>query len=409
MPAVVRVKRRVDEEPLSAFVLNSKRRRLDENDGAAANKEELSTLLKFAGTINEQDDSATTQYARLTKEEAKELVLRKTRKPINATEKARQEMRKNLQEQRFRVVNCLRTTLDSNENNANETSKEITIVDIEKHNTNEKTNEANDKPTSMMPLGVTSTSLPQNASGLEQASTSAAAAAAALTLTTGTAMSMPSDSDTGYVYDLYIPDNEQHADYVDLLDENYLSVRPFDDLIYEDRYNNDDQDDEYDSEDSNQENYFGNEYPDEDDDKAMNSDRDDDDDDEEENDDAVHLARGLDKFVFGEDDEEDESGASSSDDDGNYYNAYRDPYVHSIDPEEDNFCEDVDSCDVDRYGMAYARYKARVLKKSKPKLEDEEEEDDDGNSESERSNYGDTSSEASYIDEYYDSLPGDYY
>ncbi|XP_013098754.2 probable RNA polymerase II nuclear localization protein SLC7A6OS [Stomoxys calcitrans] len=407
MPAVVRVKRRVDEEPLSAFVLNSKRRRLDENDGAAANKEELSTLLKFAGTINEQDDSATTQYARLTKEEAKELVLRKTRKPINATEKARQEMRKNLQEQRFRVVNCLRTTLESNENNANETSKEITIVDIEKHNTNEKTNEANDKPTSMMPLGVTSTSLPQNASGLEQASTSAAAAAAALTLTTGTTMSMPSDSDTGYVYDLYIPDNEQHADYVDLLDENYLSVRPFDDLIYEDRYNNDDQDDEYDSDDSNQENYFGNEYPDEDEDKAMNSDRDDD--DEEENDDAVHLARGLDKFVFGEDDEEDELGSSSSDDDGNYYNAYRDPYVHSIDPEEDNFCEDVDSCDVDRYGMAYARYKARVLKKLKPKLEDEEEEDDDGNSESERSNYGDTSSEASYIDEYYDSLPGDYY
>lgn len=61
MPAVIRVKRRIDEEPLSAFVLNSKRRRLDENEAAAsatveglANKEELSTLLKFAGTINEQ-------------------------------------------------------------------------------------------------------------------------------------------------------------------------------------------------------------------------------------------------------------------------------------------------------------------------------------------------------------------
>lgn len=60
MPAVIRVKRRIDEEPLSAFVLNSKRRRLDENEAASstveglANKEELSTLLKFAGTINEQ-------------------------------------------------------------------------------------------------------------------------------------------------------------------------------------------------------------------------------------------------------------------------------------------------------------------------------------------------------------------
>lgn len=55
MPAVVRVKRRIDEEPLSAFVLNGKRRRLEEDNASAlTNKEELSTLLKFAGTINEQ-------------------------------------------------------------------------------------------------------------------------------------------------------------------------------------------------------------------------------------------------------------------------------------------------------------------------------------------------------------------
>lgn len=55
MPAVVRVKRRIDEEPLSAFVLNGKRRRLEEeNPSSLTNKEELSTLLKFAGTIKEQ-------------------------------------------------------------------------------------------------------------------------------------------------------------------------------------------------------------------------------------------------------------------------------------------------------------------------------------------------------------------
>lgn len=66
MPAVVRVKRRVDEEPLAALLLNSKRRRVeqtyaanDENDGMVgpnieSNKDELSTLMKFAGTIEEQ-------------------------------------------------------------------------------------------------------------------------------------------------------------------------------------------------------------------------------------------------------------------------------------------------------------------------------------------------------------------
>ncbi|XP_073824047.1 female sterile (2) ltoPP43 isoform X2 [Musca autumnalis] len=240
MPAVIRVKRRIDEEPLSAFVLNSKRRRLENEEAvdggnaatALTNKEELSTLLKFAGTINEQDDTATTQFARLSKDEAKELVLRKTRKPGNITEKSRQEMRRNLQEQRFRVVNCLRTTLDDNESNANEKSKEITIVDIEKQHT---TNDNKTVETQKSAAGVLSANLAE-----EAASTSAAAA---VTNAISPSLAMPSDSDTGYVYDLYIPDNEQHADYVDLLDENYLRLQyPFNyyNEVYEYSSNNND-------------------------------------------------------------------------------------------------------------------------------------------------------------------------
>lgn len=129
--------------------------------------------------------------------------MRKTRKPVNATDKARQEMRQCQQEQRFRVVNCLRTTLAE----GNEDEKEITIVDIEKHSANEKTVD--------IPKSFTdTTSLNTN---LSQASTSAAAAAAA-------AINIPTDSDTGYVYDLYIPDNEQQADNVDLMDDNYLRL-----------------------------------------------------------------------------------------------------------------------------------------------------------------------------------------
>ncbi|KAM7354202.1 female sterile (2) ltoPP43 [Cochliomyia hominivorax] len=375
MPAVVRVKRRIDEEPLSAFVLNGKRRRLEEEESATAltHKEELSTLLKFAGTIKEQDDTATSQFARLSKEEAKELVLQKTQKPINATDKLRQEIRQQQHEQRFRVVNCMRTTLmdESTGPNNNAKSKEITIVDIEKHANQDKTVEIPKSNNS-----ATTTITATTNSHLTEASTSTAAAATASTVN----LTMPTDSDTGYVYDLYIPDNEQQADYVDLMDDNYLSVRAFDDFIYEDRYNDED-DDEYDSEDSNQENYFGNEYPDEDDDAALNSDRDDLDEDEYEDESTKHLRKGLEKFVFGDDDdEENDLNDSSSDDDGGYYNAYRDPYVHSVDPEEEDFCNDIDSVDVDRYGLAYARYKARILKKSKAKKgsdDDDEENDED--------------------------------
>lgn len=49
MAAVIRVKRRITEEPLDAFVLNCKRQKIEEN-----NSDETSTILKFAGTVNSQ-------------------------------------------------------------------------------------------------------------------------------------------------------------------------------------------------------------------------------------------------------------------------------------------------------------------------------------------------------------------
>lgn len=69
MSAVIRVKRRIDEEPLDAFILNCKKRRVDDTDDGAAgssstkstsksnlleNPNEKSTVLKFAGTIQDQ-------------------------------------------------------------------------------------------------------------------------------------------------------------------------------------------------------------------------------------------------------------------------------------------------------------------------------------------------------------------
>lgn len=61
MAAVIRVKRKVDEEPLNAFVLNCKRRKIipEKNLEIAASsssdkKEESYTILKFAGTVETQ-------------------------------------------------------------------------------------------------------------------------------------------------------------------------------------------------------------------------------------------------------------------------------------------------------------------------------------------------------------------
>uniref|UniRef100_A0A034VUG9 Probable RNA polymerase II nuclear localization protein SLC7A6OS n=1 Tax=Bactrocera dorsalis TaxID=27457 RepID=A0A034VUG9_BACDO len=278
MPAVVRIKRRIDEEPLSAFILNSKkRRRLEDNtgeeaaeeaagtaagvgagvNGALSDKEdEVSTILKFAGTIQDQDDGATTQLARLTKEAAKELVLQKSmRPPSNHTERARQEMRQALHESRFRVVNCMRTTLE--DANAAEAAKEVTIVDIEKQ---EAGAQADNVPTSATPDGQAH--LSQNVAQQQRKQTIDGDAQHFPAHDTHNAQ-QATDSDTGYVYDLYLPENELQVEYADMMDDNYLSIRPYDDLIYEDRFNDDEDED---SEDSNNENYYTNDYPDEDDD-----------------------------------------------------------------------------------------------------------------------------------------------
>lgn len=51
MSAVIRIKRHINEEPQEAFVLNCKKRKTDDGDAAALG--ETSTVLKFAGTVNQ--------------------------------------------------------------------------------------------------------------------------------------------------------------------------------------------------------------------------------------------------------------------------------------------------------------------------------------------------------------------
>lgn len=62
----------------------------------------------------------------------------------------------------------------------------------------------------------------------------------------------------------------------------------------------------------------------------------------------------------------------SSDDD---QTAYKNGFVYSIDSESIGFEDDIDYCDVNRYGEAYARYKARITKKKAVDSEDDDEYD----------------------------------
>jgi hypothetical protein len=52
MAAVVRLKRRCDEEPLEALVLACKRKKTEDDLATTKNETEFATILKFAGTVN---------------------------------------------------------------------------------------------------------------------------------------------------------------------------------------------------------------------------------------------------------------------------------------------------------------------------------------------------------------------
>lgn len=65
MAAVIRVKRRIDEEPLNAFILDCKKRKREEHDDeedavagggepSSAHKSDTQTIVKFAGTVADQ-------------------------------------------------------------------------------------------------------------------------------------------------------------------------------------------------------------------------------------------------------------------------------------------------------------------------------------------------------------------
>lgn len=138
------------------------------------------------------------------------------RPPSNHTERARQEMRQAMHESRFRVVNCMRTTLE--DANAAEAVKEVTIVDIEKQEAGAQTENV---PTSA--TADAQAHLSQQVAQQQQRQTIDADAQHLHANDTNIAQ-QATDSDTGYVYDLYLPENELQVEYADMMDDNYLRL-----------------------------------------------------------------------------------------------------------------------------------------------------------------------------------------
>ncbi|XP_062548857.1 probable RNA polymerase II nuclear localization protein SLC7A6OS [Armigeres subalbatus] len=326
MAAVIRLKRRVDEDPLDAFVLNCKRQRTDGDvaqQGAAggANADvsgETSTVLKFAGTFSEPGSIPTHLQQRLSKDEAKEAISREHR-PRFAI-RNREALRQNAQNSRFRIVNCTRSLsqVDGVEG--------ATIVDVEKDIV-------------------------------------AAAAGPAIAESSSSQEKQPDTVEQDYVYDLYVVDEAQQQRHIPYIPDNLddISVAIQDNPLYSSHRafadRSDDSMDE-DSEDSNDENNWRNDYPDEDEDEFNDCQSIED----------YDMRRAVEDLNL-------EPDLSSDDDDDDLVYGARiggrrtmiSPTYDDGDDDDDEEYRDaeddgVNANDVKRFGVDYARFKARVMK-----------------------------------------------
>lgn len=109
--------------------------------------------------------------------------------------------------------------------------------------------------------------------------------------------------------------------------------------------NSESEDDAIEDEDSNDENNYRNDYPDED--EVSDS----------ESIGETQLRRAMNNFDIDNDLSSDEEEQHNG-------------FVYSVDAEAIGFEDDLDYCDVNRYGEAYAKYKKRIIRDLKDSSDD---------------------------------------
>lgn len=209
MAAIVRIKRRADEEPLNGIVINCKRPKTNCESDTKEN-----TLLQFVTTLEEPTEDVLTHIKRNTKDDLE----REYKKHFNNISLKIKEQRESaLKNSRFKLINTFRSKgllPDDPEDNS-----EINYTLLEVDGTEEKDNiQSSDSPA------------------------------------------------VKYVYDLYYTNSDDFAD--DTIDYQDIDIHPLNfDLVNEpyrgNAFNDMNDDDSDDSEDSNAENNWRNDYPDE--------------------------------------------------------------------------------------------------------------------------------------------------
>lgn len=313
-PTLVRVKRRITDDPSDILVLSAKRIRTSEDPSANCTDVRL---LKLAGTVQNCEEKALASIVQKKKlPNFEELKKQYKRSNIKSSTKTRAKAKKqDREEQRFRVVNTNRSMQENEENTEPKTEENnilaeqnalYQLYDIfdEKEKPKEKKTPAPER---------------LSCNGVEMIREYVS----------------KQTSEEDYVYDVYFAEQGDLGDFNDALYDGLVSVQPFcfgDSEFMYDEYRDVTQEYKFgEDEDSNDEDHRGNEYPDTD----------------EGSDDCEvdyggytdHLDLGIDRLRLTAQQED-----LSSDEE--------DKLVHSRTFEQDE----------DLHGRGYAKYKAQMLK-----------------------------------------------
>lgn len=201
MAAILRVKRRHDDEPLNTLVISRKRQKTTDDEVIEeVFPTSLTTIAKLAGTIAKQEDSVDHLIQNYRKDELQTYF---KQHPIDIINKVREITKQTSVENRYKVINCFRSlnNIESSE------EKVMTVIDVEDSISIEKKDSL--------------------------------------------------EKDDNYVYDLYYVHTENDI----CLDD--IAIHPYEQELVFDTYRDDRYpEDEHESDDSNSESNWRNDYPD---------------------------------------------------------------------------------------------------------------------------------------------------
>ncbi|XP_044752718.1 probable RNA polymerase II nuclear localization protein SLC7A6OS [Coccinella septempunctata] len=131
MQTFVRLKRPLEISPSDTLILNcNKKQKLESSLGVEGS---LTTVLKFSGTQNSQNDDIAEHVTTL-KNNLKQKILQKFKHDLDLKQKLRLEAQEHSKSDRYKIVNCLRSNLSMED-----PDNCVTVLDIEPHEEVHKT------------------------------------------------------------------------------------------------------------------------------------------------------------------------------------------------------------------------------------------------------------------------------